>query len=77
MHHIFDKAKVKIESSVRRSIGCLEVRSKLAIDLGLKMSPSNGLRILNKDFIRFLSRRVKKGSAGRVASLLGYPQFEE
>ena len=35
-----------------KSIWRLEVRSRLG--LGLKLSPSNGLRILNKDLTRFL-----------------------
>ena len=39
--------------------------------MGLKLSLSNDLHILNKDFTRFLkstflSCRVKKGSTGRV-----------
>ena len=49
---MFDKAKVKIEPSVRKSIRRLGVWSRLG--LGLKLSPSNGLRILNKELTRFL-----------------------
>ena len=33
---------------------------------GFETSQNNGLRVLNKDLTRFLSRRGKKGSAGRV-----------
>ena len=61
---IFDKVKFKIEPSVRKSIWRLGVQSRLG--LGLKLSPSNSLRRLKKDLVRFLSRRVKRGSAGRV-----------
>ena len=46
-HHIFDKAKVKIEPSVRKSIWRLGVRSR--VDLGLELSLRKGLRTLNKD----------------------------
>ena len=66
-HYTFDKAKVKIELSVRKSIWRLECDRD---SVGLKLSPSNGLRILNKDFTRFLrsflSRQHKKPSIGRV-----------
>lgn len=66
-HYTFDKAQVKIELSVRKSIWRLECDRD---SLGLKLSPSNGLCILNKDVIRFLrpflSRQDKKPSIGRV-----------
>ena len=52
------RRKVKIEPSVQKSIWCLGVQLRLS--LGLKMSPRNGLRILNKDFPRFLSSHPRQ-----------------
>ena len=49
---IFDKAKVKVEPSVQKSIWCLGVWWRLGV--GLKLSPSNSLHILNEDLTRFL-----------------------
>ena len=53
MHHIFDKMKVKIEPSVRKSLAS---RSVIENWPGFETVPSNccSLRILNKDFTRFL-----------------------
>ena len=51
-HHIFDKAKIKIEPSVQKSIWRL--RSAIENWPGFELSPSNGLRVLNKDVTQFL-----------------------
>ena len=59
----------KSKSSLKYENRRLGVRSRLG--LGLKPSPSNGLRILNKDLTRFLQSPfflVKKDSVSRVGS---------
>ena len=61
MHHIFDRAKVKIEPSVGKSIWRPEWHRD---SLGLRLSLSNGLRILNEDFTRFLQSPFQPRSHG-------------
>ena len=72
-HHIFDKAKVKIEPSVRKSIWRPECN--LRHNLGWKLSPINCLCILNKDLTRFPQSPIflvelRNCSANRVTAYM-------